>query len=135
MSDEDAFDPDIDGIPSARDATLAWDDEVLVVRAVDPERAIRDEGRQDHVIAEADDLEVPLSAVVALRALRPWPALEIEWRWPESDRVHNAVAHPRGVRHPVPRAREVLASYERFGEHVERLFDHVPRRVRARSRL
>lgn len=138
---DDDFDPDIDGLPAARDATLAWDDELLVVRAVDPEREVRDEGYQERtraeepMVAEEHDREIPLGAIIALRATRPWPALELEWQWPGTDAVHRLVVHPRGLHHPVPRVREVLASYERFGEHVASLFEHVPRRVRARSKL
>lgn len=132
---EDDFVPDIDAIAPARDATLAWDDQVLVVRAVDPTRDVRDEGRQERVIAEPHDLEIALAAITALRATRPWPALEVEWQWPDSDIVHRVVLHPRGVQHAVPRARDVLSSYERFGEHVAALFEHVPRRSRAPASL
>ncbi len=132
---DDDFVPDLDGIPSARDSTLAWDRELLVVRAVDPERAVRDEGPQRYAVPEEYDREIPLSAIIALRAKRPWPALEIEWQLPDTDAVHRLVVHPRGVHRPVPRAREVLASYERFGELVEALFDHVAGRVGAASEL
>jgi hypothetical protein len=133
--EDEELELDIDGIASARDATLAWDDELLVVRAVDPSRDVRDEGKQEHVFAEEQDLEISIAGIIAMRATRPWPAVEVEWLWPESDTVHHVVLHPRGVQHAVPRARDVLSSYERFGEHVGSLFEHVPRLARVRSQL